>query len=218
MQILPSSVKIVEACKIKTSKKFTVQSEIQHIKIKHRYFSAEVIDWRKCWKVSRRCMLIWGCYGGIQKLLISSFDDILLAFNLVLLMVKSFNGDPEKFYPQFCKAFSSTKLWCITIDVLAHLTGQVIQEILLTFNGKTEKFLEKDLLLKKFTLLALFLGYFTEESVVPQKILACIANNVCHFWRRENVLVRILPFQNIRMLILWIEEDYRKLMKMLYLY
>ena len=69
VRILPSCVKIVEAWKIKTSKKFAIQWEIQYINIKHRYFSAEVIDWKKCWKVSRRCMLFWGCYGGVQKLL-----------------------------------------------------------------------------------------------------------------------------------------------------
>ena len=96
-------------------------------------------------------------------------------------MVKSFNGDPEKLYRKFCKAFSSTKLWCIATDVLAHLNGEVIQEILLLFNDKTEKLLEKGWLLKKFTSLALFLGYFTEESVVPQKILTagkCVGKNV----------------------------------------
>ena len=132
-------------------------------------------------------MLFWGCYGGIQKLLsfISWRYSTSLQFGAANGQIIQWRS--WKFYPQFCKAFSSTKLWCIATDVLAHLTGEVIQEILLTFNDKTEKLLEKGLLLKKFTLLALFLGYFTEESVVPQKILACIANNVCHFWRRENV-------------------------------
>ena len=59
------------------------------------------------------------------------------------------------------------------------------------------------------------MGYFTEESVVPQKMLACIASNVCHFEWPENVLVRMLPLQNISILISWIKVVYRKLIKML---
>ena len=50
-------------------------------------------------------------------------------------------------------------------------------------NDEIEFFSVKDLCLislKGFilTLVAMFLGYFTEEFVVPQKVLACIASNV----------------------------------------
>ena len=48
------------------------------------------------------------------------------------------------------------------------------------------------------TLVAMFLEHVTEEFVVPQKILVCIASNACHFWWSANVLVRMLPFQNIK--------------------
>ena len=61
----------------------------------------------------------------------------------------------------------------------------------------------------------MFLGYLTEEFVVPQKMLACRASNVCHFEWPENVLVGMLPLQNISILISWIKVVYRKLIKML---
>ena len=66
-----------------------------------------------------------------------------------------------------------------------------MQEMLLTLTEKTEKFLEKDLLLRQLTLLALYLGYFTEESVVPQKILACIASNCCFRIATQKHVVKI---------------------------
>ena len=61
----------------------------------------------------------------------------------------------------------------------------------------------------------MFLVYFTEESVAPQKIPACIASIVCQFKWPENALVRMLPFQNMSKLILWVEVVYRKFIKML---
>ena len=81
----------------------------------------------------------------------------------MLPMIKSFNGDNDKFYPQFYRTFSPTENLYKNLSgncrllpsseipnhVLARLTGAVIQEILITFNNdKIENFSEKGLLLK----------------------------------------------------------------------
>ena len=47
--------------------------------------------------------------GEFKNFKVPSVDNILPAYNSMLPIMKSFNGDPEKFYPQFYKAFSSTK-------------------------------------------------------------------------------------------------------------
>ena len=47
--------------------------------------------------------------GEFKNFEISSVDDISPAYKLMLPIIKSLNGDPEKFYPQFYKAFSSAE-------------------------------------------------------------------------------------------------------------
>ena len=47
--------------------------------------------------------------GKFKNLKISSVDDILPAYNLMLLIIKSFSADPEIFYSQFYEVFSSTE-------------------------------------------------------------------------------------------------------------
>ena len=84
--------------------------------------------------------------GEFKNFEISSVDDILPAYNLMLPIIKSFNGDPEKFYPQFYKAFISAEnlyknlsgncglllSFEVANHVLAQLTGAIIQEDVLT--------------------------------------------------------------------------------------
>ena len=53
---------------------------------------------------------------------------------------------------------------------------------MLTYNiEEAENLSEKDLSLISYTLVDIFLEHFPEESVVPQKVLVCIASNACHF-------------------------------------
>ena len=99
--------------------------------------------------------------GKLKNFKISSADDILPAYNLMLPIIKSFTGDPEKFYPQFYKAFSSTEnlyknlsgncslflSFEVANHVLAQLTGATIQEDVLTYIEEAVNFSEKDLLL-----------------------------------------------------------------------
>ena len=47
--------------------------------------------------------------GEFKNFKVSSVDDMLPAYNLMLLIIKPLNGDHEKFYRQFYKAFSSIK-------------------------------------------------------------------------------------------------------------
>ena len=48
--------------------------------------------------------------GEFKILKVPSVNDILPAYSLMLPpIIKSFNGDPKKFYPQFYKVFSSTE-------------------------------------------------------------------------------------------------------------
>ena len=77
-----------------------------------------------------------------KNFIVLSADDILPAYNLMLPIIKSSDGDPEKFYPQFYKAFSSTGNFYknlgsnfslflsfkVVYHLLAHLTGATIQE------------------------------------------------------------------------------------------
>ena len=86
--------------------------------------------------------------GEFKNFKILSVDDILPAYNLMLPIIKSFNGDPEKFYPQFYKAFSSTETlyenlsgncslllsFEVANHVLAQLTGATIHEDVLTYD------------------------------------------------------------------------------------
>ena len=44
-----------------------------------------------------------------------------------------------------------------------------------------QKIFQKRIYPQYLTFVATFLEYFTEESVVPQKMLVCIDSNVCHF-------------------------------------
>ena len=76
---------------------------------------------------------------------ISSVHDILPAYNLMLPIIKSFN---EKFYPQFYKAFISAEnlyknlsgncglllSFEVANHVLAQLTGETIQQDVLTYD------------------------------------------------------------------------------------
>ena len=98
--------------------------------------------------------------GKFKNFKISSAGDILPAYNLMLPIIKSFNGDPEKSYPQYCKAFISTeKLYknlssnyslLLSFEVANHvsaqLTGAIIQEDVLTYKiEEAENFSENDL-------------------------------------------------------------------------
>ena len=98
--------------------------------------------------------------GEFKKFKSSLVDDILQAYNLMVPIIKSFNGDPEKFYPQSYKAFSSTEnlyknlsgngsvllSFEVANHVLEQLTGANIQEDVLTYDiEEAENFLEKDL-------------------------------------------------------------------------
>ena len=106
-----------------------------------------------------------GCYPEnvkreFKNFEISSVDDILPAYNLMLPIIKSFNGDPEKFYPHFYKAFISAEnlyknlsgncgrllSFEVANHVLAQLTRATIQEDVLTYDmDEAENFSEKDL-------------------------------------------------------------------------
>ena len=103
--------------------------------------------------------------GEFKSFKVSSVDDILPAYNLKLPIIKSFNGDPEKFYLQFYKTFSSTEnlyknlggncslllSFEVANHVLAQLTGATIQKDMLTYDiGKAENFSEKDLSLTSY--------------------------------------------------------------------
>ena len=98
--------------------------------------------------------------GQFINFKISSVDYTLLAYNLKLSIIKSFEGDPEKFYPQFYMACSSTEnlyknlsgnyslllSFEVANHVLAQLTGATIQEYVVTYDiDKAKKFSEKDL-------------------------------------------------------------------------
>ena len=100
LQKLSIRIRIVETCKIKTSR------EIKQIKIQLRSFSVEFIHWKK-WKLAEDACYPEDVKGKFKNLKISSADDILPAYNLMLLIVKSFNADPEIFYSQFYEVFSS---------------------------------------------------------------------------------------------------------------
>ena len=102
LQNLPFKVRIVEICKIKTSGEFTAQWEIRHTKIQHRHFSAEFIHWKKCCsKLTEDAWYPEDLIGESKNFKVLSVDDILPARKLMLPIIKSFHGDPEKFYPQF---------------------------------------------------------------------------------------------------------------------
>ena len=94
-----------------------------------------------------------------------SVDNILPAYNWILSVIKSFNVDPEKFCPQFYKAFISTENlykniignWSLlfTFEVANHISAHLIratnEEELLTFHIKeTIIFSEKDLSLTSY--------------------------------------------------------------------
>ena len=98
--------------------------------------------------------------GQLRNFEISSIDNILPAYNLMLPIINLLNGDPEKFYPQFYKAFSSTEnlyknlsgncslllSFKVANHVLAQLTGATVQEDVLTYDiDKVENSSEKDL-------------------------------------------------------------------------
>ena len=98
--------------------------------------------------------------GEFKNFEISSVDHILPAYNLMLPIIKSFSGDPEKFYPQFYKTFSSAETiykslcgncslllsFVVTNHVLALLTGVTIQEDVLTYDtDEVQNLSEKDL-------------------------------------------------------------------------
>ena len=103
--------------------------------------------------------------GEFKNFEISSVDDILPAYNLMLPIIKSFNADPEKFYPQFYKAFISAEnlyknlsgncglllSFEVANHVLAQLTGATIQEDVLTYDmDEAWNFSEKDLSLLSY--------------------------------------------------------------------
>ena len=93
--------------------------------------------------------------GQFINFKISSIDYTFLAYNLKLPIIKSFEGDPEKFYPQFYMACSSTEnlyknlsgnyslllSFEVANHVLAQLTGTTIQEDVVTYDiDKAKKF------------------------------------------------------------------------------
>ena len=97
---------------------------------------------------------------------ISSVDDVLPAYNLLLPILKSFKGDAEKFYPQYYKVFSLSPesvykglsgkcslllSFDVANQVLAHITGAAIQNDIVDFDCEnTEIFSEKDLSLLSY--------------------------------------------------------------------
>ena len=105
----------------------------------------------------------------------------------MLPIITYFNGDPEKFYPQFYKAFSSTE------NLYKNLSGNCslllsfeaakspnsknhwvsIHEDVLSYDiEEAENFSEMDLS---------FWLCFWNNLFFHKKILVCIASNACHF-------------------------------------
>ena len=170
--------------------------------------------------------------GKFKNFKISSAGDILPAYNLMLPIIKSFNGDPEKSYPQFYKAFISTeKLYknlsgnCslllsfeVANHVLAQLTGAIIQEDVLTYEIEgAENFSENDLSLISY-LRGYVFGAFYTRICCSTKNTGLYTQQCLSFLMARNFLMRMLPFQNISTLILWIEVVFGMLMKMLHLF
>ena len=148
-------------------------------------------------------------------------------------IIKSFNGDPKKFYPQFYKVFSSTEnlyknlsgitslLLSLSVanHVLAELTGG-------NYSGGYAKiwYWQGRKLFKKgfvFNILPWWLRFWNilqKNSLFHKRYWFVTTSNFCHSWWLENALVKMLPFNNLTTLISRTEAVYGKLMKVLHIF
>ena len=102
-----------------------------------------------------------GCYPAHVldnfKNFVVTLDNVMPAYNSIKEVIVSFNGDPEKFYPEVYKQFSSdnvfpslhvlsSRLLCfeITNHILAHLTGATVEDDAVKFENKENEFDDKE--------------------------------------------------------------------------
>ena len=123
--------------------------------------------------------------GEFKNFKTSFVGNALPAYSWMLSIIESFNVDPERFFPQLYKAFSSKENLCkalvltvvsslvfeVANHVLAHFTGATIEEDVVTFHTEeTENFSEKDLSLTSY-----LVGYVFETFY---RRLRCCAKNI----------------------------------------
>ena len=87
----------------------------------------------------------------------STLDDVLACYTLVKHVIYTFNGDAEKFYPEFYKVFNDAETHFTGLSrhsrllvgfelanhVLAHLTGSKFQDDVVSFKHQETVFSER---------------------------------------------------------------------------
>ena len=126
----------------------------------------------------------------------------------MLPIIKSFTGDPEKFYPKIYKVFSSAEnlyknfsgncslllSFEVANHVLAQLSGATVQKDVLTDDmDEAENFSEKDLSLISY-LGGYVFGTFYRRIRCSTKNTGLYSQQ-CLSFLMADVLVRILPYR-----------------------
>ena len=99
-------VRVFKIFKIEASRGFAANEKFSILKYTLDIFSL-VIYWKSFPNKAEDTCYPQDVMKGFKNFRVSSADDVLSAYNLMLLVNKSFNV--ETFYPQFCNAFNSTE-------------------------------------------------------------------------------------------------------------
>ena len=99
-------VRVFKIFKIEASRGFAANEKFSILKYTLDIFSL-VIYWKSFPNKAEDTCYPQDVMKGFKNFRVSSADDVLSAYNLMLSVNKSFNV--ETFYPQFCNAFNSTE-------------------------------------------------------------------------------------------------------------
>ena len=163
----------------------------------------------------------------------NSLDEVMPAYMLISDIIVSFNGNAERFYPEFYKSlsdfvFKNLSQNCSVLlsfevanHVLAHISGAFFKDEVITFKYSETEFSEKEKSIIPYLsgyvmyLVHFIAGFGFQNHRIPSVL---IINNAYHFFLQVNVQEKILPLQNTSTLIYLTVVVCGRSMKMLSVY